>query len=44
MFQRFLSYSTRWPRNSSSLTTFSCLTNTVIRRRDPLPFLFASFL
>src|SRR5215207_527158 len=27
-----------------SLTTFSCLTNTVIRRKEPVPFLFASFL
>jgi hypothetical protein len=35
------SYSNWYPRNSSSLTTFSCLMNTVMRRREPLPFLFA---
>ncbi len=38
------SYSKQYPRNSKSLTTFSCLTNTVMRRREPLPFLLASFL
>jgi hypothetical protein len=43
-FKAFLSYSRRKPRNSSNLTTFSCLTNTVMRRREPLPFLFASLL
>jgi hypothetical protein len=32
-----LSYSRRYPKNSRSLTTFSCLTNAVMRRREPLP-------
>ena len=39
-----LCYSKQYPRNSRSLSTFSCLTNTVMRRREPLPFLFANFL
>jgi hypothetical protein len=37
-------YSKQYPRNSRSLTTFSCLTNTVMLCREPLPFLLASFL
>ncbi len=37
-------YSNWYPKNSRSLTTFSCLTNTVIRRRELPPFLLASFL
>jgi hypothetical protein len=44
MIQGFFIYSKRYPRNSRSLTTFSCLTNTVMLRRGPLPFLLASFL
>ena len=39
-----LSYSRWYPKNFRSLTTFSYLTNTVMRRREPLPLLFASFL
>ena len=35
-------YSNWYPRNPSSLTTFSYLTNTVMRRRKPLPFPFAN--
>jgi hypothetical protein len=35
-------YSKWYPKNSRSLTTFSCLTNTTMRRRRPLPFPFAS--
>ncbi len=38
------SYSKQYPRYSRSLTTFSYFTNTVMQRREPLPFLLASFL
>ena len=31
-------YSSWYPKNSRSLSTFSCLTNTVMRRREALPF------
>jgi hypothetical protein len=34
-------YSSWYPKNSRSLSTFSCLTNTVMRRREALPFLSA---
>jgi hypothetical protein len=44
MLRELLSYSRRYPRNSRILTTFSCLTNTVIRRRKPPPVLLASLL
>src|SRR5215207_4905490 len=44
MIQQRLSYSKQYPRNSRSLTTFSYLANTVIPRRELLPFHFASFL
>jgi hypothetical protein len=37
-------YSTRYPKNSSSLTTFLCLINTVRRCRRPLPLILASLL
>src|SRR5919112_1638767 len=37
-------YSNWYPKNARSLPTFSCLTNTVIRRRELTPFLFASLL
>jgi hypothetical protein len=40
----FSIYSNWYPRNPRSLITFSYLTNTVIRRREPLPFFLASFL
>jgi hypothetical protein len=43
-FKAFLRYCKLYPKNSSSLTTFTCLTNTVVRGRGPLPFLLASFL
>jgi hypothetical protein len=43
-FKGFLSYSRRYPMNSRSLITVSYRTNTVMRRREPLPFLLASFL
>jgi hypothetical protein len=44
MVQASLNYSKQYPKNSRSLTTFSCLTNTVMRRREPIPFLLANFL
>jgi hypothetical protein len=44
MLREPLSYSRRYHKNSRSLTTFSYLTNTVMRRREPLPFFLASFL
>ena len=34
-------YSNWYPKNSRSLTTFSYLTNTAMRCREPLPFPFA---
>ena len=37
-------YSNWYPKYSRSLTTFSCLTKIVMRRREPLPSLPASFL
>jgi hypothetical protein len=42
MFQASLNYSKQYPKNSRSLITFSCLMNTVMRRRKPLPFSFAN--
>jgi hypothetical protein len=42
--KEFLSYSRQYPRNSRSLTTFSCITNTVMLCREPIPFLLAKFL
>ena len=36
LFEGFLSYSKQYPKNSRSLTTFSCLTNTVMLCREPL--------
>ena len=44
MFQRISRYSRQYPKNRRSLITFSYLTNTVMGRRGPLPFLLASFL
>ena len=44
MLRASLNYSRQYPKNPRSLSTFSCLTNTVMRRRKPLPFLLASFL
>src|SRR5215208_7689480 len=38
------SYSRQYPKNSRSLTTFSYLTKTVMRRREPLLFFLTSFL
>jgi hypothetical protein len=37
MLQASLNYSRRYPKNSRSLTTFSCLTNTVMLCRELLP-------